>query len=307
MKVTIVERPRSTNLVTLEKVKQSLGLTTTDIDVRLTDLIEDVSSAFVEYCGKHFARSIVTEFLEGYGDKTLSLARTPVVRVDEVRFDSSVLSSSGYDVSDPQAGFLYRLQGDVWNSTQPRRQWIEAEQVNMPGEQSWNVDYMGGYLMPSDDFTASGTVAVDAADSSFTFGAVDDKWPLLTPGESVRFSGFANAANNGLFTVVTRTDTKITVIDTLITEAAAAVVTVRTNLPENEYTLPRDLVRVAIGEIRDRFMSEQRDGTITSEKIGDWSGTYGSSSKSGSSGNEENTFGFSQSTVRSLTRYVRVM
>lgn len=297
--VTVIELPRSRNMATLERVKRAMNISDTESDERLSDLIADVSSAVVEHCGYEFARSLVTESLEGYGDTTLSLERTPIIRVDELRFCESVISPSGYDIVDAAAGLLYRRER--FDSTQPIQQWLTASRVNMKGAQDWQVDYMGGFLMPEDDFSASGICSVLADDQSFNLTSAD-RWPLLVSGERISIDGFNEEENNGTFIVISRTDQKLIVSSSLVTESASGAVDVIVSLIGNT-VLPRDLQRMVLAEIKDRFLSEERDSQLTSEKIGDWAATYAGRLQSESSSDDS---GFSAKTAAALRRYQRV-
>lgn len=298
LNVIVTERARTTAFVTLAKVKLALGIQNNDSDERLNELIEDVSDAVTQYCGRKFARETVTEHLEGHGHVTLSLARTPIQSVAEVRHITAAVSASGYSVSDPEAGFLYRE--DTWDSTQPTRTWIETDPINQPGSQDWHVDYIGGYLMPNDDFTSSAIVASGVENS---FNISGDTFPMLVSGERVIIAGFANDDNNGTFTVLSRTASKLIVDTDLVTEVPSGVIAVLTNIPGNGF-LPRDLQRIIMSEIRDQYKSEQRDSTIKSESIGDWSASYGGPSSSEGSSSFS---GLMSNTEKSLTRWIRVM
>jgi hypothetical protein len=302
LNVTVSERARSTGFVTLSKVKATMGFaTTTDAarDARLDELIADASDAIVAFCGRTFAREEVTEHLESAGRTVLSLDRTPVAVVSEVRFVDDIIVSDDYSLNDAAAGMLYKE--DRWASTKPTEQWITSERANEPGNQDWHVDYIGGYLMPADDFTASGVCIASGTDFILPALGDDDSFPILVSGERIKFAGFSNAANNGIFTVQARTRARVTVSTALTYEAPSGVIVITSRLNGNQ-VLPRDIERYALMTVQAWFKKERRDSDITSESIGDWSAAYASEPFSA-----KDNFGLPPTVAEGLrTRYARV-
>lgn len=300
LNVQIVERARSTQLVALSKVKAAMGFTTDNAarDARLSELIDDVSDAIVAFCGRTFAREDVTEHLESIGRAVLVLDRTPVSIVDEVRFKEEVLEASGYSITDPDAGFLYR--DDTWDDTSRKQQWITSERAHEPGRQDWHVDYIGGYLLPNDDFVASGICTASGSTFSLPAEGETDAFPILVSGERIRFAGFANDDNNGTFIVVARTRSSVEVEGTLVHEVASGSVSITTRLYGNR-VLPRDVERYALMAVQSWYHAEQRDVTKTSERIGDWSASYASEPFTA-----KDNFGLPPIAVAGLARYQRV-
>ena len=130
----------------------------------------------------------------------------------------------------------------------------------------YTVTYTAGYLLPDDDMSSQ-TISASAVDNSFNDSARG--FPLLVAGDTIETSGFTNAGNNGVFTVVSRTASKVIVSATLTTEAAAA-----SNKSFIVRTLPRDLERAAIDTVKAWYLSRKRDTTILTKKIGDLQITY---------------------------------
>ncbi len=277
--ITVVEKARSTNFTTLAKFKSRVGITGTDRDEDIRDLIAEASDSIVAFCNRKFAREAVTETLQGYGRTILAISRTPVVRFDALRYKDDTLNPSGYVLQDPEAGFLYNEDG--WQNDQPIQQWIMPEIKNEKGPNNYSADYTGGYLMPDDDITASGIAVVTASDSSFNLpGTGQNYWPLVASGESIIVAGFADDANNGTFVVTSRTRTKLTVAASLVDATASGVQTFRMR------NLPRDLESLCIQAVRFEYYANQRDPGVKSESIGDWSASYvaGTADERGNSG-----------------------
>lgn len=276
--IVVVESARATDFTTLAKVKAELGLTDTNEsrDDVLSRMIEDASAAIVTFCDRQFARETVTEQLQGYDRTIITLDRTPLMQVTEVRYKGvAVPPASGFDqdsgwrMQDPNAGFLFRQ--DLFTSTQPMRTFIETEIVPQQGRQDWHIDYTGGYLMPGDNLVASGVMSASASDNSFNLPEDDDMYfPIIVPGEVIRTSGFTDAANNGKHTVVSRTPTKLVVESTLVDEPASGVHRLTCS------TLPADLERRCLDTVKSWFLWVKRDTSITSERLGDWQASYAS-------------------------------
>jgi len=294
--IVVREQPRSANLVTLGKLKRSLGITSSTEDVRLTELIEDVSSAVTEHCGREFARARVTEQLPSYAHTTLSLSRTPLLQVDEVRYLDDAISPSGYYISNPEAGFLYNPGS--WASSQVYDSWLHVERVSMPGRHDYAVDYVGGYLMPDDELlmvqcSGIGSHLLAMVDSAL------DKFPILLSGELLNIEGFTSAAYNRRYTVIERSASGITVLEEIPNEQVDLLISAKVR---GNALMPADLERIAIHEIKDRYFSEQRDATVTSESIGDWS-----EQRSASPYLDKDGSGLSLKTAQALRRWIRVM
>jgi hypothetical protein len=288
MHVTVVEQ-RTTALTTLARLKSALGYTDEDEtrDDRLTELIDDMSSAIVNSVGKQFARQSVVELLSVYGDQTLALSITPVIHISEMAYDDSVISPSGWYIYDRDAGLVYR--NEMWNNSQPIEQWINRIPVPGPGALKQRANYIGGYLLPGDDITCSGTLSADATDNSFNHSEAD--FPILASGEYVVLGGFVESENNGRHLVLSRTASKIVVASELVTETASGIHTLTCR------TLPRHIERAVIYAVRDSYLSEVRDGTIASERLGDWSATYKEAAF--------NDFGVSTAAMALLAREIR--
>lgn len=290
MDILVVDGPRTTAFTTLARMRRELGLTTTAQDDRLTDLIEEVSADIIAFCQQPLIRQSVTERQVGYGRSVQMLSVTPVPRygVTEVRLRGAVVSGE-YPVTNSEAGFVFNQ--DRWADTRQMDQWIEAEFASMPGNPDYEFDYSGGYILPGDDITASGTCQANSADNSFEL--TGDTFPILTSGETVRVEGFTESANNGRFTVLSRTPTKLVVAVTLVDEVGD-VVTIESR------TLPRDLERLCVQEVKYRYMSQRRDPSVKSESLGDWSAQYEGALDISATG------GLSAVVAYGLQKYVRV-
>jgi hypothetical protein len=296
MDITVVEAPHSTAFTTLARVKREMGIpqSNTSNDERLTDLIEEVSSAIVTFCNQPLIRQTVIERQVGYGRTVQAMSVTPVPRggLTAVHFREDEVS--GCFVSDPPAGFVYNP--NRYADTRPMDQWITRTPTNLPGLPDYIFDYTGGYLLPGDDVVLSDCEA-DSATASFKLVGSDQTFPILVSGERFRVTGFNNAANNGWFTALQRTPTSIIVDRVLVSETASGVVNFECR------NLPRDLESAAVFEIKARYLSQYRDPSIKSESLGDWSASYGNTLGTGSAGE---TGGLNEVTAAQLGRYVRL-
>jgi len=280
-------------------MRRELGLDVDDTsqDERLTDLIEEVSADIVSYCQQPLIRQTVTERLVGYGRPTLMLCVTPVpvAGVTEVLLDDLEIESSEYYVSNPNAGFLYR--SNLWENTRPTAVGIEPNAVNMEGSADFELTYIGGYILPGDDITASG-IQVIASDSSFNYAA--GTFPILVSGEYIQASSFVTAGNNGRFKVLSRSLTKLIVEGSLTDETGGIGATIASR------NLPRVLESAAIHEIKYRYQSQRRDPSVTSEHLGDWSASYADPGQASSRLRGIDSGGMHETTAMRIARFVRV-
>lgn len=290
--ITVVEPARSTRLTTLARVKSSLGISLADTsqDERLEPLIDDASAAIAGYCGRVFARESVTEALVGYGRTSMQLDRTPLVLVSAVRHEGTAVTD--WEYYDKEAGFLFReCRFDDSRATDV---WINRSPAPMPGKHAWQVDYLGGWLLASDNITPSGTLSADAADNSLNLGG-DDTFPILASGENISVTGFATSGNNGRMRVVSRTPTKLVVTATLASEVCSGVARIVCA------NAPNDLERYCLMTVKAWYLNEQRNEAVTSERIGDWQAAYASEPFTA-----KDNFGLPPVVVAGLTRYIRI-
>lgn len=256
-------RPHTQQLTTLARVKSDMRITVTKYDTVLTDLIADASSTLIKEIGYPLFRAKVRESLVGEGHSELMLSRTPVAYVESVAVDGEVVPSDQFTV-EPDIGLA--IHETAWPNTKHIGAWITPFELPDAGRFKVAVEYWGGALGPDDNVVASG-MAVDGVGKEFVF--TDP--PLVVPGDVIEAIGFGEPDNNGQFTVVSRSETGITVSADLVTEAAApgaAQLLVR--------NLSRALERLCIDTVRAWFKGLDRDPNITSERIGDWSATYAS-------------------------------
>jgi hypothetical protein len=228
-------------------------------DVTLKHPAREASVAVETYCNRTFARAAYTEVLPGYGGPILMLSRTPVVAVAAVTGDSQPILD--YAIEDPAAGFLYRRLGWAWS----RGIVFGLDESTAPGFEArpYAVSYTAGYLVPDDD-VASALLSVEALDQSFNLAS--GAFPLLVAGDVIESSEFSVAGNNGTWTVVSRTATKVVVAGaSLVDEAAAATGSNPKTLQVR--TLPADVERAAVDTAKARFLGRARDPMVSSRSI----------------------------------------
>lgn len=131
--LTIVTPATVTALTDLASVKLELGVSGSTEDPYLQAQITQASAAIVSWCGRVFAREVVSEVWRLDADtQPLSLARYPVVTITSVIEDGTTLAGSDYEL-DADAGMLWRLASDE------RAAW-RARKIT--------VAYTAGYLLP---------------------------------------------------------------------------------------------------------------------------------------------------------------
>lgn len=254
--------PIRTELTTVARVKDRLGVVSSTDDGILAGLIRSASAAAERFCSRPFARRIVQEKLAGYDSIYLMLGRTPVINVASVTYRGDGLT--GYEIADRDAGLLFRENGWLW--TAGFMSGITLERA--PGSEfpDYTASYVAGYLLPGDDLTAA---LITAASSDASFNTTSSDFALLSSGDVFETSGFEQGANNGRFTVTSRTASKIAVAEGLVTEATSTgskTIAVR--------TLPEDIEEAVLVTVRDWYSAKGRDSQIASKTIGDLSITY---------------------------------
>lgn len=146
MPITVTSSAVHPELTTLIRVKEELGLTGSTSDSLLVSQIQEASSLIKSYCGREFARETVTETFVGNGMVDTVLARTPVVSITACSFDGSTVGSSTYEIQNPDAGIVRRID-NVWTNTEYKR-W-NVERYSIPGgKNDWSITYSSGYITP---------------------------------------------------------------------------------------------------------------------------------------------------------------
>ncbi len=143
--IEVLEPPPSRNLTTLRKVKLAMGITGEDADrdELLNDMIAAASDFVQRYCGRDFARQVVTESLPGKGTPDLILSITPIIDLIGVKFRGQEIE--GVKVLDREAGFIQRSSG----FTDTSFPYGTIDLAPSPYHRySWEVTYEGGYILP---------------------------------------------------------------------------------------------------------------------------------------------------------------
>ncbi|MCW5695784.1 MAG: phage head-tail connector protein [Bauldia sp.] len=134
--VTVTVPAETTALVTLDRVKAELGITTTEHDALLAAKIAEASADIEAHVGYRLARETVTETFWDMDWSTayVLLDRTPVASIAGVILDGWGQETSAWRLN-PETGALYALTGSgtPWH-------WIASN--------SLVVAYSGGYLLP---------------------------------------------------------------------------------------------------------------------------------------------------------------
>lgn len=226
-----------------------------------TDLIRQASGLAESFCERVFARSMYTDQLPSDGRTTLMVDTTPLVEVVGVARDGSEIPASEFKVLDPEAGFLFRDGG--WQADTPLAFRFNVTRMPFRSRGAYEVEYVGGYLLPDDDIEQ--IVTVDASSSSF----LGTNFPLLVKGDRISVSGYADDANNGVFTVVDADDSSISVDASLVDETPNEDVLIEVR------NLPYDVERAVIEMVRSWSVGNERDPSLEQESITNvWKGKY---------------------------------
>jgi len=146
--ITIVTAAASNNFVTLEAVKTELGITGSDEDDLLSELLEEVASTIETICDRTFAEQRVIETVPGYGTTDLLLSLRPITTIHEILFDESVVDSDLYSF-EPESAIVHAPNG--WRSTHSSDQSITVQQIEGSETRYYAVNYTAGYTMADED------------------------------------------------------------------------------------------------------------------------------------------------------------
>lgn len=260
--ITFRTHPQTKDFTTLADVKTALEITGSDEDAFLSDLIERASDEIVSFTNRDFARAEVTETVVSVGINKLVLDYRPVLVLTELRLDGTAITDTVNIINDV-AGIIQR-DDKRFESTQGVKSTLISTRIEYQDVPGWAVDHTAGFLMPGDDLLLNTTVSASSVDNSFNTTGV---FPLLVAGDRIVVSAFSDGANNGTFTVVSRTDTKIIVDATLVTEGAGSINMV-------VQTLPKSLQWAAIEIVTSMFEARSRSRDLKSESIGDFSQSF---------------------------------
>jgi hypothetical protein len=271
MGLSLVTRASTLRLTTKERVQLEMPSIPAGDLAFVDKLVDNASSAIASYCNRDkapFARQSYTETLGAYGDIWLMLKATPLVVVTSVLQDGQALTD--WVIEDADAGVLYRRQQFFWTSQlnpgYAGRQTFPAFGAPIAGteEPRFTVNYVAGWLTPAQDLVGKTTISAAAADNSFNDSG--NGFPaLLQAGDFVTLSGFANAANNGTFTVTgTPAPGKFTVSGgPLVNESApgGGVTAIFNNMPS-------DLERAAVETVKAWYLDRQKAPHSRRERVG---------------------------------------
>jgi hypothetical protein len=165
MGLIVTTKADVTDLIELATIKTRLGISGSSEDSLLGELIDEASSAIVDYVGRDLARQTYAETMKGLGRTRALLSRFPVDS-DSVTATIEGVAETGFAVQNAETGILW-LE-DAWDD-----RWEDEETVS--------VSYKAGFLIPQ-TATAKGNVTTWTASAAYVAGAwVRPSTPSLSP------------------------------------------------------------------------------------------------------------------------------
>jgi len=236
---------KNRNLVALSRVKTLLGIVDTSKDALLQIMIVEASGAIETFCSRVFALQQYTETIDVDMIQQIVLEMNPIA-------PNGLVSVTGYSGSPP-----------VPLSPVTTLDQIDYDAAIITSDIGFTVGrniaiYYGGWWLPDDDLTAT-DISAQASDKSFNSAA--GAFPILYTGAPFKMSGFAHGANNGSFTVVTATASKVTVSNTLVDEAAGPSITCAVR------NLPADLEMAAARLVMIDYENNPDASNIEAEEV----------------------------------------
>src|SRR6056297_1743075 len=123
-------------LITLQQIKDKLGITDTSEDEYLESLINSISDDFEFYCSRSFKQEVITDYeLPGTDRQAILLPKRPIQSIQNVYINDEELDTKandeyfGYYIADANAGKLARQAG-----------WFVEAYINNPLEFQQNND-----------------------------------------------------------------------------------------------------------------------------------------------------------------------
>lgn len=146
MSIEVIVAAPDKLLTTVAKVKATLGISSTDQDELIEDMVRAASDFVVTYCGRDFARQRVRESIVSKGTPELLLSLTPVINIEFVDYDDSEITD--WVLYDKEAGIIQRRNG--FQSTNLPFHTIDRAPSSYH-EKRWHVTYTGGFVLPNWD------------------------------------------------------------------------------------------------------------------------------------------------------------
>lgn len=203
--------PRTRLLSTRARVYTRLGIS--GEDAKTDALLLAASEEAETVLGYGIVRAELIETFPGSGwqDKVLSWA--PLLELVSVSYQADAQTLSEFAIVNRDAAIARAYGG-----------WTKCDQLD------YSAQYWAGWLTPADDLAGT-TFSAAAIDNSFNDSA--SGFPLLRPGDRLVVAGFTTTANNGTFTVVSRTAAKVVISEDVLTDEIAgdAVTFAVSNLP----------------------------------------------------------------------------
>ena len=248
MTLSLLGPPNSFDLLSLIGVKAELGINSVTYDTLLSDLIGTASNMVYDLLGYSAFRAPRRETLLGSRRNDLVLTARPVLTLDAASYNGVAVDVSTLRISNANAGII------------TRENFVEFDSSDIRDE--WQIDYTSGWFLANDDF--SGDLTVDDADDSYN--SPTSAFPLyVLPGDMIAATGWTggNTANNGLKTIETATQAKITV------QQALTAVPVAESHPIGFKNVPAALERAAMEAVRSFYRARTQSGNLASQRIDD--------------------------------------
>jgi hypothetical protein len=160
--VTVNTATTIIQLVGLETVRTRMGLGTS-FDNVLSDIIDEVSALITKYTDRtSLAFQTYSEKVPGYDSRFLLVKNAPIVSITSItNATGTTISSTAYEIYDPDAGVIFNSTGWEWD-TRYRRDIVDEREVGSE-KLNYTVTYGAGWRLPGTS-TASTTVSASAGD-----------------------------------------------------------------------------------------------------------------------------------------------
>ena len=141
-------------LASKERLKDVLGVTSTDDDDLMDDILDRATEAVERHVGRILRRQTYLEKAPAHGDLYLEVSQRPVTSIASILKDTDTVSSTSYELTSPMSGLVYRALGWSWTAG------LITELIDhvVPGSElnRYTVEYTAGYVPSSATSTELG-------------------------------------------------------------------------------------------------------------------------------------------------------
>ena len=141
-------------LASVSMLKDALGVTSTDNDVLMDDVLDRATEAVEAHVGRVLRQQTYKEVVPAYGDLYLEVTQRPVQSITSILKDTDTVTSTDYAITSPLSGLIYNANGWSWSAgliTDLIDHVVPNSELNR-----FTVEYVAGYVQSTTTSTSIG-------------------------------------------------------------------------------------------------------------------------------------------------------